>query len=217
MYEEGSGVSRNYDRAASWYRRAAKQEHGPAERALGNLYNEGRGVKRDSGKAAKWLGRASSRGLAVSQVEYPSEADEPPTAPSREPAPEDSQIAYPELRPLSLLAEEGDVPSQYRLARMYSTGEGAPQSLKEAAKWYREAAEHGHEMAAYKLAFLYLRGHGVPGKDYVQAHKWFAVSAELGVGDAAAWREKIGKKMSGGELVESESLLTEWKSKERGP
>jgi len=229
MYEEGLGVPRDLAKAAKWYRRAARQEHGPAERALGTMYDEGRGIRRDPKKAAKWLGRASARGLAVASAASPSEADEtaarealvpveaptpPPSSPSKR-ARSAISSEYPELRRLSLLAEEGEAPAQYQLAQMYSTGEGAPQSLKDAAKWYREAAERGHEMAAYKLAFLYLRGRGVPHKDYVRAHKWFSVSAELGVGDAREWREKIGKKMSDSEVAESESLVQAWRTKER--
>jgi hypothetical protein len=87
--------------------------------------------------------------------------------------------------------------------------------LKDAAKWYRAAAERGHEMAAYKLAFLYLRGRGVPHKDYVRAHQWFSVSAELGLGDARAWQEKVGDKMSDTEIAESESLVQAWRTKEQ--
>jgi TPR repeat protein len=220
MYEEGIGVPRDLSKAAKWYRRAAKQEHGPAERALGTMYNEGRGVGRDPKQAAKWLGRASARGLAVAEVAAPSEADE--TAASEALGASRSKRAngaisaeYPELRRLSLLAEQGAAPAQYRLAQMYSTGEGAPQSLKDAAKWYRAAAERGHEMAAYKLAFLYLRGRGVPHKDYVRAHQWFSVSAELGLGDARAWQEKVGDKMSDTEIAESESLVQAWRTKEQ--
>jgi TPR repeat protein len=97
---------------------------------------------------------------------------------------------------------------------MYSTGEGAPQSMDSAARWYLEAAEQGHEMAAYKLAFLYLRGRGVPRKDFVQAYRWFGISAELGVGDAGTWRDKIRKKMTEQEITEAERLIGEWGAKE---
>jgi TPR repeat protein len=216
MYEEGIGVPRNLSKAASWYRQAAKQGHGPAERALGTLYAEGRGVRRDPEKAAKWLGRASARGLGVADAVAPLEATEVAASEARvKRAKGANSFEYPELRRLSALAEEGEVPAQYQLAQMYSTGEGAPQSLKDAARWYREAAERGHDMAAYKLAFLYLRGRGVPDRDYVRAHKWFSVSAELGVGDARAWREKIGDKMSDREIAEAEALMQAWRTKEQ--
>jgi TPR repeat protein len=90
---------------------------------------------------------------------------------------------------------------------MYSTGDGAPQSLDDAARWYLQAAEQGHDMAAYKLGFLYLRGRGVPRKDFVQAYRWFNVAAGLGVGDAGTWRDKIRKKMTEQEIAEAERLI----------
>jgi TPR repeat protein len=103
-------------------------------------------------------------------------------------------------------AEAGDVESQYRLAQMLSTGEGAPQSLDDAARWYLAAAEQGHEMAAYKLGFLNYRGRGVPRKDFVQAYRWFSVAAESGVGDAAVWRDRVREKMTRQEIEEADRL-----------
>jgi hypothetical protein len=41
----------------------------------------------------------------------------------------------------------------------------------------------------------------------VEAHRWFSVSADLGVGDAASWRDKIRTKMTDKEIAESERLL----------
>jgi TPR repeat protein len=137
----------------------------------------------------------------------------PSSAPSRHER-EGHPVGFPELREISRRAEEGDARAQYRLASMYSTGEGAPQSMDSAARWYLAAAEQGHEMAAYKLAILYLRGRGVPRKDYVQAYRWFGVSAELGVGDAGEWRDKIRKKMTQQEIAEGERFIDDWSAKE---
>lgn len=125
-------------------------------------------------------------------------------------------VESPRLREISRRAEEGDAQAQYRLASMYSTGDGAPQSMDSAARWYLAAAEQDHEMAAYKLAFLYLRGRGVPRKDFVQAYRWFSVSAGLGVGDARNWRDKIRKKMTEEEIAEAERLIDDWSARESG-
>ena len=108
-------------------------------------------------------------------------------------------------------ANQGDVEAQYRLAQMYSSGEGVPRSLVDAGRWYLQAAKRGHEMSAYKLAFFYLRGHMSSHREYVEAHKWFSLSAERGVGDAAEWRDKIAKKMTREELALSESLARDWR------
>jgi len=41
------------------------------------------------------------------------------------------------------LAERGDAEAQDILGNMYYNGQGVPQDYKEAARWYRKAAEQG--------------------------------------------------------------------------
>jgi len=221
MFDKGTGVPSDLDKAAKWYRRAAKQGYGPAQAALGSMYADGRGVSRDVEKATKWLGRASAQGIVVSTIVTqaapdfaPAEAaytDVEPTTAELERVPFD----YPELQEITQRADDGDAPTQYRLAQMYSTGEGAPQRLDVAARWYRAAAEQNHDMAAYKLAFLYLRGRGVAEKNYTQAYRWFSISAELGVGDAGRWRDRIREKLTKRELAEAQALVEAWNTEER--
>jgi TPR repeat protein len=108
-------------------------------------------------------------------------------------------------------AEAGDIDAQYDLGRRFETGNGLPRSHREAGQWYLAAAEKGHGFAGYKLAFQYFRGRGIAkSKDIVQAHFWFSVSAERGVGDAAEWRDKTARKMNKAQLARSRDLLDEW-------
>ena len=44
-------------------------------------------------------------------------------------------------------AEQGNAGAQANLGIMYARGEGVPKNDTEAAKWYRKAAEQGHESA----------------------------------------------------------------------
>ena len=48
-------------------------------------------------------------------------------------------------------AEAGDPDAELRLASMYYRGEGMEQDYREAAKWYRKAAEQGNAEAQYRL------------------------------------------------------------------
>lgn len=73
-------------------------------------------------------------------------------------------------------AELGDVISQYRLAKIYSTYEDGAQYL-EAIKWYRKAAEQGHVEAQYNLGNMYFRGETVK-QDRLEAIKWYKKVAE---------------------------------------
>lgn len=54
---------------------------------------------------------------------------------------------------------------------------------KEAAKWYRLAAEQGHAGAQFMLAGMYDHGRGVP-QDHKEAAKWLRLAAEQGDADA---------------------------------
>ena len=51
---------------------------------------------------------------------------------------------------------------------MYEVGQGVSQNPKEAGRWYRLAAEQGHDGAQYYLAFMYKVGSGVL-QDYTLA------------------------------------------------
>ena len=62
---------------------------------------------------------------------------------------------------------------------MYSSGEGVTQDHKEAAKWYRLAAEQGYALAQNNLGLMYSKGQGVP-EDDMEAVKWYLKAAEQG-------------------------------------
>ena len=55
------------------------------------------------------------------------------------------------LKQLELRAKKGDAVAQYNLGWRYEYGEGVVQDKREAAKWYRKAAERGHPAAQNKL------------------------------------------------------------------
>ena len=92
------------------------------------------------------------------------------------------------------LAEAGDSSAQTNLGFIYNKGDGVPQDFKEAAKWFRLAAEQGYAEAVkwYRLAadqgvaqaqnnlgFMYKNGQGVP-QDYAEAAKWYRLAADQG-------------------------------------
>ena len=52
-------------------------------------------------------------------------------------------------------------------------------NYKQAAKWYRQAAEQGIADAQYSLGGMYYNGEGV-AQDYKQAIKWYSQAAEQG-------------------------------------
>jgi len=56
----------------------------------------------------------------------------------------DYETAIREYRPL---AEKGEASAQAQLGWMYENGEGVPENDVELVKWFRKAAEQGHEDA----------------------------------------------------------------------
>lgn len=76
---------------------------------------------------------------------------------------------------LNKSAAQGNLDAVAMLGRVYMDN-GDPAT---AVKYYRKAAEQGHEAACENLAMAYGMGDGVP-EDKVEAHKWFLKAAELG-------------------------------------
>jgi TPR repeat protein len=68
MYFEGNGVTKNFDKAAEWFRKAADQGDVNAQPSLGAMYAKGLGVPQDYTKAMKWYRKAAEEGFAESQV-----------------------------------------------------------------------------------------------------------------------------------------------------
>ena len=79
------------------------------------------------------------------------------------------------------LANQGDAEAQYQLGVIYGRGNAAaPEDDVEAAKWYRKAAEQGHEAAQARTALMYAYACGV-ARDDAEAARWFKRNADQGV------------------------------------
>lgn len=87
-------------------------------------------------------------------------------------------------------ANAGDPAAQAAVGDVYAAGSGTTRTnrqldedYKQAATWYRKAAEQGDTAAETRLAALYRDGKGV-ARDMVQAADWYRKAAEQG--DAGA-------------------------------
>ena len=76
-------------------------------------------------------------------------------------------------------ARQGDAGAQFILGLMYFKGKGVPEDHREAAKWFRKAAEQGDAGAQFNLGVMYFKGEGVP-EDHREAVKWLRKAAEQG-------------------------------------
>lgn len=78
------------------------------------------------------------------------------------------------------LATKGDEAAQFNLGVIYEKAKGVPRDNKQAAYWYRAAAEKGHAKAMLNIAFCYANGMGV-GQNYQEAFIWMRKAADKGV------------------------------------
>jgi hypothetical protein len=83
-------------------------------------------------------------------------------------------------------ANAGDVAAQVLVGESYAAGKGVERDLKQAAEWYKKAADQGDLAGELHLAVLYRDG----GKDFpreiTQAAEWYRKAAEQGDASAQA-------------------------------
>jgi TPR repeat protein len=85
------------------------------------------------------------------------------------------------LEQLRKLAQQGHPGAENAMGLLYAQGDekqAIKQDETEAARWFKQAAEHGSVPAQYKLALMMWGGHGIP-KDTNKAYFW-AVMARAG-------------------------------------
>jgi len=73
-------------------------------------------------------------------------------------------------------------------------------------------AEKGHSKAQFILGMLFAEGQGVL-QNYVQAHKWFNLSAD-GIKEGGEWRESLSKIMTSAQIAEAQNLAKDWMEKQ---
>ncbi|MBR0783934.1 peptidoglycan-binding protein [Bradyrhizobium iriomotense] len=85
-------------------------------------------------------------------------------------------------------ASSGDTDAQFKLAGMYATGKGMPTDSKQAATWWRKAAEQGHAQSQLALGIMYEVGDANAGtpKDISIAEDWYKKAAAQGLPEAKA-------------------------------
>jgi TPR repeat protein len=180
-YQLGKGVLQDDSESLKWVRKAADQGLPQAQELLGDDYNFGLGVPQDRSEAVEWYRKAAEAGLGSAQWALSSMY-----------TPTFGGTNASEAAKWCLKAAEQGLPlAQQDIAQDYEIGYGVPKDFKEAAKWYRKAAENTNEelrmpglpssseIAQWKLGELYLSGEGV-AQDRAEAVKWFRKAAERG-------------------------------------
>jgi len=67
LYYEGNGVPKDFQKAKTWYTRAAERGLADAQYQLGTMYEHGIGTIQDIQKAFIWYTKAAEQGLSIAQ------------------------------------------------------------------------------------------------------------------------------------------------------
>ncbi|UTW11703.1 tetratricopeptide repeat protein [Marinobacterium rhizophilum] len=197
MYENGWGVDKDLERAASLFKRGANQGHlesvnglrriknteyqkelksirlsaeagdAHAQNRLGEMYEFGYGLERDPNQAYDWYLRA---------------------------------------------AEQNLVAAEHNIGRCYNFGTGVAQDFVQAELWYRKAAKQGHMDAMFFLGTLYSNNHGQDQSinTNVMAYAWMHNSAQLGNATAAAIEKRLLMKLDESQTQAAKNLAEEY-------
>lgn len=180
IHENGLRTPRDYDKAAYFYRKAAKKGDARAINNLGVMAAQGRGSAVSGQKALSYLRDAAAGGSAAAHYNIGLMYDAG-TAVGRS-----RSNAAAEYR---MAAEMGYAPAQQRLAEILRVGDGVPSDPREAARLSEMASARGNADA---LA-------GIPplaGADIRTVAKYFAVEHCATCGNEAD-RNMAGRQIGG--------------------
>ena len=177
-YHLGTGVPKDFAKAADLYRKAATQGKAKAMYNLGYLYLHGQGVAMDNAAAAQWFQKSADAGLLAGQLwvglaYYNGDSV----------LKQDYGAA---LKWLKLAAEQqtGSAVDQGKadnaLGYMYCSGVGVALDVKEGLSWYEKGAELGDGRAQFHLGGLYLHGADGVQKDMPRAYMWLRLACLKG-------------------------------------
>jgi len=107
------------------------------------------------------------------------------------------------------LAEKGNQSAQYKLAQIYSSGNGVAQDYPMAIKWYTLAAEQGNVESQSSLGIMYLEGNGVL-QDTMKAYMFLYIASENGSKRALSVLGNMGIIMTLSQIEKTQVLAREW-------
>ena len=206
-YNQGREIAPDLVEAVRWIRRAADQGHGEAQNDLGGMYADGSGVPRDDAEAIRWWRRAAAQGVAKPSETLASstwtvgacrETTPRPSggffAPPREVIPSPNvtwgrrtgwAVASLAMTPRRPSGSDGLRTSRIRQRNTTSaspttTASAFARTTREAARWWRRAADQNHPQAQSDLGYAYYSARGVP-QDDGEATIWFNEAARQGL------------------------------------
>lgn len=174
-YGSTDAANGDFVQSARWAQRASELGNGSGSRLYAIALRDGIGVSRNLAEAEKYFS------LAVEQGHPTAGYEGAVLALARDITPAQVQ---PLIERLRLCAKRNHVPSAMLLADLYKRGDRVQPDPREAAYWYRAAADLGSVEAQFVTGCLYARGEGISG-DLKHAARYFERAASGGHAQAA--------------------------------
>lgn len=220
IYQNGQGITQNYQEAIRWYQLAAQQGDPIAQNNLGVLYH----TLSQYVEALKWISLSANNGNSTAQYNlfiiyngglgvaknYQVAEEWFQLALKKENAAAQNIVGviystrYKDHKEANkyfrLAAEKGDDMAQLNFGSSYINGDGVDIDYQEGIKWWRLSAENGNILAQEAIGLEYFIGNFV-NQDYQEAFKWLSLSAEQ---ENASAQEQIGRMYEQGLGVEQD-------------
>ncbi|HEY9789973.1 MAG TPA: SEL1-like repeat protein [Candidatus Obscuribacterales bacterium] len=171
-FEKGHAalIKGDYATALQYLKPLAEKGNRQAEANLAEMYEFGYGVPQNHQEALRWYRSAAQLGqgskLSV-ELMYPS-----------------GHYKKSSIAELEAAAQNGYVDALWVLGvRYFRGGNGVPRDFKQAAFYFKQAADKGQVQAANDLGFCYQHGAGVD-QDYAKAAVLYQKAADAGLPEA---------------------------------
>src|SRR5436305_7625592 len=99
---------------------------------------------------------------------------------------------------------------------MYYRGTGVRGDYRQAAEWFRRAAEQNCAPAQFNLGVLYQAGLGVP-LNYGEAYKWFTLAIQSGYASSRRALDALTQIMTKSQLSDGKASVSDWLSHHNNP
>lgn len=175
MHYAGKGFPENKTRAAVWFKKAMAKNNSQAGCFLGAMHIYGQGVKPNFDKATELLARTTNFSCAEPHLLKLAEFGNEPALIYLA----NRYSGEAAFKWLKILSDKGHAESQYKLAKMYRSGNGILENDSKALMWFQEAAAQGNAAAQASLGDMYQDGEGI-SKNNIKAFIWKSVAKQQG-------------------------------------
>jgi len=149
--------------AIDYYEKSASAGYAKAQYKLYKILATDEYVKKDRVTALKWLKKVAESGDDKAQVDLGNELYEADYV--------NAEKWYKKA------SENNNAEGQWRLGRLYESGNLGKVDYVNAEKWWKKAAENNNAEGQWRLGWLYELG-CLGKEDYVNAEKWYKKAAE---------------------------------------